>query len=187
MSRVFESNECNHPRFTSSIEPHLGQAVRAESIPSGNSTENNRLHEEQFFFITLSDTFSVTLFAGLESEISSIKFESKLSSDVNDLDSLESFIKDVIDCTHDTCAVYKPNFAFYEKYGPSGLKLLENVVSHIDRRAIIIADAKRGDIGNTSANYASSIFDYYNFVLFEALPEPFLYKLHTNQHKIQIQ
>ena len=86
-----------------------------------------------------------------------------INSDVNDLDSLESFIKDVIDCTYDTCAVYKPNFAFYEKYGPSGLKLLENVVSHIDRRAIIIADAKRGDIGNTSANYASSIFDYYNF------------------------
>jgi hypothetical protein len=86
MGRVFESNECNHQRFTSSIEPHLGQAVRAESIPSGSSTENNRLHEEQFFFTTLSDFFSVTVFAVLESLISSIKSESKLSSDVNDLD-----------------------------------------------------------------------------------------------------
>ena len=86
MSRVFESNECNHTRFTSSMEPHLGQAVRAESIPSGSSTENNRLHEEQFFFITLSDTFSVTVFGVLESEISSIKSESKLSSESNNLD-----------------------------------------------------------------------------------------------------
>ena len=82
---------------------------------------------------------------------------------VNDLDSLESFIKDIIDSTIDICSVYKPNFAFYEKYGPTGMRLLQNIVSHINKKSIVIADAKRGDIGNTSKNYAQSIFDYYDF------------------------
>ena len=82
---------------------------------------------------------------------------------VKDLDSLESFIKDMVDSTVDICSVFKPNFAFYEKYGHHGMKLLENIVKHIDNRAIVIADAKRGDIGNTSINYAKSIFDYYGF------------------------
>ena len=68
------------------MEPHLGQAVRAESIPSGSSTENNRLHEEQFFFITLSDIFSLTGFEAWESGTSSIKSESRLSSGVVDVD-----------------------------------------------------------------------------------------------------
>ena len=86
-----------------------------------------------------------------------------INSKVKDLESLESFIKDIIDSTIDICAVYKPNFAFYEKYGPSGMKLLENIVSHINQKSIIIADAKRGDIGNTSKKYAQAIFDYYNF------------------------
>ena len=86
-----------------------------------------------------------------------------INKSVNDLSSLESFIKDVIDCTYDVCSVYKPNFAFYEKYGPSGMSLLENIVSHIDKRSLVIADAKRGDIGNTSASYAKSVFEYYDF------------------------
>jgi len=86
-----------------------------------------------------------------------------ITSKVKDLESLESFIKDIIDSTIDICTAYKPNFAFYEKYGPSGMKLLENIVSHINQRSIVIADAKRGDIGNTSKSYAQAIFDYYNF------------------------
>ena len=86
-----------------------------------------------------------------------------INKSIKDLSSLESFIKDIIDCTYDVCAVYKPNFAFYEKHGPSGMKLLENIVCHIAKRSLVIADAKRGDIGNTSASYAQSIFDYYDF------------------------
>ena len=82
---------------------------------------------------------------------------------IKDLDSLESFIKDVVDSTIDLCSVFKPNFAFYEKYGPPGMILLKNIVDYIDNRSIVIADAKRGDIGNTSKNYAESIFNYYNF------------------------
>ena len=88
--------------------------------------------------------------------------DNMINSKVKDLKSLESFIKDVVDSTVDVCSVYKPNFAFYEKYGPSGMKLLENVISHINKRSIIIADAKRGDIGNTSRSYAKAIFDYYD-------------------------
>ncbi len=105
-----------------------------------------------------------------------------INKNIQDLSSLEGFIKDVIDCTYDICAVYKPNFAFYEKYGPSGMKLLENIVSHIDKRSLVIADAKRGDIGNTSANYAQSIFEYYDFDAITIAPymgtnsiEPFIY------------
>ena len=86
-----------------------------------------------------------------------------IAPNVKDLHSLESFIKDVIESTIDSCAAYKPNFAVYEKHGPSGMKLLENIVSHINKRSIVIADAKRGDIGNTCINYAKSIFGYYDF------------------------
>tara|TARA_B100000029_G_scaffold349205_1_gene341543 strand:- start:982 stop:1788 length:807 start_codon:yes stop_codon:yes gene_type:complete len=95
---------------------------------------------------------------GLDFDLDKIK-----NPNIKDLNSLESFIKDIIDATIDNCSVYKPNFAFYEKYGPSGMILLQNIVSHINKRSIVIADAKRGDIGNTSRNYAQSIFDYYNF------------------------
>tara|TARA_B110000438_G_scaffold291102_1_gene327628 strand:- start:748 stop:1566 length:819 start_codon:yes stop_codon:yes gene_type:complete len=70
---------------------------------------------------------------------------------------LEHFGKDVIDSTIDFCPIYKPNFAFYERFGSKGLSMLERLVDHIDRRAIVIADAKRGDIGNTSRQYAHAI------------------------------
>ena len=86
-----------------------------------------------------------------------------IAPNIKDLDSLESFIKDLIDATVDLCVAFKPNFAFYEKHGPSGMKLLENIVKYINKRSIVIADAKRGDIGNTCINYAKSIFDYYDF------------------------
>ena len=89
--------------------------------------------------------------------------ETMINPKVKNLDSLESFIRDVIDSTIDICSVYKPNFAFYEKYGPNGMKLIENIVKHINKRSIVIADAKRGDIGNTAKKYAQSIFEYYDF------------------------
>ena len=106
----------------------------------------------------ICDAKNSHLCIGLDFDLDTI-----INSKVKDLGSLESFIKDIIDSTIDICAVYKPNFAFYEKYGPSGMKLLENIVSHINQKSIVIADAKRGDIGNTSKKYAQAIFDYYNF------------------------
>jgi orotidine-5'-phosphate decarboxylase len=72
---------------------------------------------------------------------------------------MESFAKDVIDGSIDFCPMYKPNFAFFERFGSQGFALLERLVAHINGRAIVIADAKRGDIGNTSRQYATAILD----------------------------
>ena len=79
------------------------------------------------------------------------------------LDYMQDFIKDIIDATIDICPVYKINFAFYEKHGSKGFKILENLCKHIDDKAITIADAKRGDIGNSSKYYAEAVFDHFNF------------------------
>ena len=79
------------------------------------------------------------------------------------LDYMEGFIKDIIDATIDLCPVYKINFSFFERYGYRGYKILENIPSFIQNKAITIADAKRGDIGNSSKYYAESIFDYLNY------------------------
>ena len=113
------------------------------------------------YYIRLKEMCSTKdshLCIGLDFDLDKMKISS-----INNLNSLESFIKDVIDSTIDICAVYKPNFAFYEKYGPEGMSLLKSIVDYINGRSIVIADAKRGDIGNTSKNYAQSIFGYYNF------------------------
>ena len=75
------------------------------------------------------------------------------------LDGMEIFGKEVIDGTIDFCPVYKPNFAFFERFGSEGYALLERLVDHISGRAIVIADAKRGDIGNTSRQYAKGILE----------------------------
>ena len=75
------------------------------------------------------------------------------------LDGIEIFAKEVIDGTIDYCPVYKPNFAFYERYGSKGYALLERIVDYVNGRALVIADAKRGDIGNTSRQYARSILE----------------------------
>tara|TARA_B100000945_G_C20415014_1_gene614704 strand:+ start:1942 stop:2742 length:801 start_codon:yes stop_codon:yes gene_type:complete len=72
---------------------------------------------------------------------------------------IESFIKDVIASTIDICPVYKPNFAFYERFGSKGYAMLEKIVDFINGRALVIADAKRGDIGNSSKQYAIAILN----------------------------
>ena len=75
------------------------------------------------------------------------------------LQGMESFGKEVIDGTIEFCPVYKPNFAFFERFGSKGYALLERLVKYINGRAIVIGDAKRGDIGNTSRQYAHAILD----------------------------
>ena len=75
------------------------------------------------------------------------------------LDGMETFGKEVIDGTIDFCPIYKPNFAFFERFGSKGYALLERLVDHINGRAIVIADAKRGDIGDTSRQYAKAILE----------------------------
>lgn len=69
----------------------------------------------------------------------------------------------IIDATVDLAVCYKPNLAFFERWGSDGFKWLEKVIGYIGNNAIIIADGKRGDIGNTAKQYAISIFDHFGF------------------------
>jgi len=78
-------------------------------------------------------------------------------------DPVFEFNKQIIDATKDLCVAYKPNLAFYESLGYKGLISLERTVKYIPDDIFTIADAKRGDIGNTSDMYARTFFDYYNF------------------------
>jgi orotidine-5'-phosphate decarboxylase len=71
------------------------------------------------------------------------------------------FNRAVIDATADLVCAFKPNFAFYEAMGLLGLEALEKTIDYIPDNIPVIADAKRGDIGNTSRAYARAIFDFY--------------------------
>ena len=74
-------------------------------------------------------------------------------------DPILEFNKQLIDATHDLCVAYKPNTAFYESYGVKGWQTLTDTWKHIPKNVFTIADAKRGDIGNTSAMYAEAFFN----------------------------
>lgn len=81
-------------------------------------------------------------------------------------DPIFEFNKQIIDATHKFTVAYKPNLAFYESMGSKGWDSLEKTVNHIKSitsDVLIIADAKRGDIGNTSAMYARTFFETYDF------------------------
>ena len=78
-------------------------------------------------------------------------------------DPIFEFNKQIIDATKDICVAYKPNIAFYEALGPKGWKSLQKTIDYIPSDIFTIADAKRGDIGNTSKMYAKTFFEYYNF------------------------
>jgi orotidine-5'-phosphate decarboxylase len=99
-------------------------------------------------------------------------------------DPIFEFNKAIIDATHHLCVSYKPNIAFYEAYGIKGWQSLQKTIEYINNNhpeIFTIADAKRGDIGNTSARYAKSFFDDLNFDSITVAPymgkdsvEPFL-------------
>ncbi len=75
------------------------------------------------------------------------------------------FNKEIIDATFNLVCAYKPNIAFYEAYGIEGLKSLKKTIEYLIRHykdIPIILDAKRGDIENTAARYAKSVFEYWN-------------------------
>ena len=80
-------------------------------------------------------------------------------------DPVFDFNKAIIDATADYCVAYKPNLAFYECMGTKGLASFERTVKYLKENYpnhFIIADAKRGDIGNTSAMYARTFFEEYD-------------------------
>jgi orotidine-5'-phosphate decarboxylase len=78
-------------------------------------------------------------------------------------DPIFEFNKALIEATHDICVAYKPNIAFYEALGRKGWESLEKTMSIIPDTIFTIADAKRGDIGNTSKMYAKTFFEYLPF------------------------
>jgi len=99
-------------------------------------------------------------------------------------DPIFAFNKEIIDATHHLCVAYKPNTAFYEAYGIKGWMALEKTINYLNENypdIFTIADAKRGDIGNTSAMYAKTFFDDLGFDSVTVAPymgkdsvEPFL-------------
>lgn len=78
-------------------------------------------------------------------------------------DPVFEFNKQIIDATHESAVAYKPNIAFYEALGPKGWESLQKTLDYIPKDVFTIADAKRGDIGNTSALYAKAFFEQMNF------------------------
>jgi orotidine-5'-phosphate decarboxylase len=81
-------------------------------------------------------------------------------------DPIFAFNKAIIDATHHLCVAYKPNMAFYEAYGIKGWKALEKTIEYLNvhyPEQFTIADAKRGDIGNTSTRYAKAFFEDLGF------------------------
>jgi orotidine-5'-phosphate decarboxylase len=78
-------------------------------------------------------------------------------------DPIFEFNKQIIDATKDFCVAYKPNIAFYEMLGTKGWDSLQKTIDYIPNDIFTIADAKRGDIGNTSLYYANTFFDTYDF------------------------
>src|SRR5215203_2625175 len=80
----------------------------------------------------------------------------------NQPESIFDFNRAIIDATKDYCVAYKINTAFYEAFGVKGWEAMEKTVNYIPPTHFKIADAKRGDIGNTSAQYAKAFFETLN-------------------------
>ncbi len=107
-------------------------------------------------------------------------------------DPIFCFNKAIIDATHNFCVAYKPNTAFYEAYGLTGWKSLERTIKYLNETYpdhFTIADAKRGDIGNTANRYAKAFYESLNFDALTVAPymgrdsvEPFL--AFQNKHAI---
>ena len=84
---------------------------------------------------------------------------------LNDNDAIFTFNKNIIDATAPYCVAYKPNLAFYEAFGVKGMIAFEKTIKYLNKyypNHFIIADAKRGDIGNTSKMYARTFFEEYD-------------------------
>ncbi len=98
------------------------------------------------------------LCVGLDTELS--KIPQHLMADD---DPIYSFNKAIIEATSPYAVAYKINLAFYEQYGLSGWKSMEKTLQAIPENCFVIADAKRGDIGNTSKMYAKTFFETYPY------------------------
>jgi orotidine-5'-phosphate decarboxylase len=98
------------------------------------------------------------LCVGLDSDITKIPKHLRSAKDA-----VFEFNRQIIDATKDHCVAYKINTAFYEAEGVRGWETMERTVDYIPKTHFTIADAKRGDIGNTSSQYARAFFETLNF------------------------
>ncbi|HXH18653.1 MAG TPA: orotidine-5'-phosphate decarboxylase [Chitinophagales bacterium] len=98
------------------------------------------------------------LCVGLDTDINKLPEQFKDSTDP-----VFEFNKEIIDGTQEFCVAYKLNMAFYEALGERGWRSLYKTLNYIPKNILKIADAKRGDIGNTSAMYAKAFFETLNF------------------------
>lgn len=110
----------------------------------------------------INEIFSKKTFlcVGLDTDINKIPEHLKKEEDP-----IFAFNKAIIDTTAPYCVAYKPNLAFYECYGLKGMVAFEKTIKYLKENHpnhFIIADAKRGDIGNTSKMYAQTFFEEYN-------------------------
>ena len=116
---------------------------------------NSMNRQELIFQIKQKQSF---LCVGLDTDIK------KIPTHLLELeDPIFEFNKQIIDATKDFCVAYKPNIAFYESKGVSGWTSLQKTLDYIPKDIFTIADAKRGDIGNTSTMYARTFFKNMNF------------------------
>ncbi|MEO7801384.1 MAG: orotidine-5'-phosphate decarboxylase [Ginsengibacter sp.] len=106
------------------------------------------------FLVEQIFTKKTYLCVGLDTDIEKLPAHLKDSAD-----GMFQFNKQIIDATLDSCVAYKINTAFYEALGRKGWEIMEQTVNYIPSTHFKIADAKRGDIGNTSAQYAKAFFE----------------------------
>ncbi|AWW33205.1 orotidine-5'-phosphate decarboxylase [Echinicola strongylocentroti] len=98
------------------------------------------------------------LCVGLDTDLAKIP-----SHLLKEADPIFAFNREIIDKTADFAVAYKPNIAFYEALGPKGWESLQKTLEYIPKDIFTIADAKRGDIGNTSKLYAKAFFEQMDF------------------------
>lgn len=108
-------------------------------------------------FINIKQKNNSLLAVGLDTDINLLPI-----SIPKTFDGMLEFNRRIIEATKDLVCAYKINFAFYEQFGLDGIEVLKKTFELIPEEIFTIADAKRGDIGNTSKSYAKSVFDYFN-------------------------
>lgn len=142
------------------------------------------IHRFLSYFVTMTKdqlihqikSKSSYLCVGLDTDLEKIPKHLLLTDDP-----IFEFNKQIIDATVDFAVAYKPNIAFYESQGSKGWESLQKTIEYIPNECFTIADAKRGDIGNTSAMYAKAFFENMSFDSITVAPymgrdsvEPFL-------------
>jgi orotidine-5'-phosphate decarboxylase len=131
--------EVNVERQTSNLKPYLRAMTREQLV--------EQIRKKRSY-----------LCVGLDTDIAKIPKHLQSGKDP-----VFEFNKKIIDATKDLCVAYKINTAFYEANGLKGWKAMEKTVDYIPKKHFRIADAKRGDIGNTSAQYAKGFFETMEF------------------------